>query len=248
MALNSSIEWTEATWNPVTGCSKVSAGCAHCYAERFALRLQAAGMAKYKRGFEVTTHEDELETPKGWRKPRMVFLCSMGDLFHAEVPVSFVKRVFQVMESCPQHQFQVLTKRSKRLRAMAHLLPWPRNVWMGVTVENDRETSRVADLQQVPAAVRFLSCEPLLGNIRRLPLTGIGWVIVGGESGPGARIMKPEWVKSVQRQCERAGVAFYFKQWGGTRKHENGRRLDGRIYDEMPVAADRPRPLPPVVA
>jgi protein gp37 len=248
MALNSSIEWTEATWNPVTGCSHISAGCAHCYAERFALRLQAAGMAKYRRGFAVTTHEDELLTPQGWRKPRRVFLCSMGDLFHAEVPVSFIKRVFQVMKACPQHQFQVLTKRSKRLRAMAHLLPWPSNVWMGVTVEDARQVSRVADLQEVPAAVRFLSCEPLLGDIRRLPLKGIGWVIVGGESGPGARAMKPEWVRSIQRQCERTGAAFYFKQWGGTRRHENGRTLDGQVYDEMPIAADRPRLLSPVVA
>jgi protein gp37 len=240
MSLNSSIEWTEATWNPVTGCSHVSAGCAHCYAERFALRLQAAGMPKYRRGFEVTTHEAELLTPQSWRKPRMVFLCSMGDLFHADVPVSFIKRVFEVMKSCPQHQFQVLTKRSKRLKAMAKLLPWPENVWMGVTVEDTRVTGRVADLQQVPAKVRFLSCEPLLEDIPRLPLKGIGWVIVGGESGPGARPMREAWVQSIRRQCDRAKVAFYFKQWGGTRKHENGRELDGRIYDEMPAAADRP--------
>jgi protein gp37 len=243
MALNSSIEWTHATWNPVTGCSHISAGCAHCYAERFALRLQAAGMPKYRRGFEVTAHEDELLTPQAWRKPRMVFLCSMGDLFHAKVPAPFIKRVFEVMQSCPQHQFQVLTKRSKRLKAMARMLPWPSNVWMGVTVENEREVGRIADLQAVPAAVRFLSCEPLLGDIPRLPLEGIGWVIVGGESGPGARPMKAEWVRSIQRQCREAEVAFYFKQWGGTRKHLAGRKLDGREYDAMPVAADRPSRL-----
>uniref|UniRef100_A0A7C4CAY6 Phage Gp37/Gp68 family protein n=1 Tax=candidate division WOR-3 bacterium TaxID=2052148 RepID=A0A7C4CAY6_UNCW3 len=240
MALNSSIEWTEATWNPVTGCSKVSAGCAHCYAERFALRLQAAGMRKYRHGFQVTTHEEELLVPQGWRKPRMVFLCSMGDLFHPEVPVSFIRRVFAVMRACPQHVFQVLTKRSRRLRAMAHLLPWPENVWMGVTVENEREMRRVADLRQTPARVKFLSCEPLLEEIRCLPLGGIDWVIVGGESGPGARPMRPEWVRSIRRQCVAAGAAFYFKQWGGTRKQENGRRLDGRLYEDMPaIAVDR---------
>jgi protein gp37 len=234
MALNSSIEWTEATWNPVTGCSHISAGCAHCYAERFALRLQAAGMPKYRNGFAVTCHEKELLTPQRWRKPHEVFLCSMGDLFHAEVPAEFIKRVFGVMERCPQHQFQVLTKRSKRLRAMAPMLRWPRNVWMGVTVENESTVGRVADLQAVPAAVRFLSCEPLLGNLPRLPLKGIDWVIVGGESGPGARPMREEWVLSIKRQCDRSGAAFYFKQWGGTRKHRNGRELQGRIYSEMP--------------
>jgi len=240
MAACTSIEWTEATWNPVTGCSHVSAGCAHCYAERFALRLKAAGMKKYRRGFQVTTHEDELLVPQGWRKPRMVFLCSMGDLFHPSVPVGFIRRVFEVMRACPQHVFQVLTKRSKRLRAMAGLLPWPENVWMGVTVENELETRRVADLQATPARVKFLSCEPLLEEIRALPLAGIDWVIVGGESGPGARPMRPGWVRSIRRQCVEAGAAFYFKQWGGTRKHESGRKLDGSIYDALPpIAADR---------
>lgn len=199
-------------------------------------------MRKYRHGFKVTIHEDELLTPQAWRKPRMVFLCSMGDLFHAEVPAGFIRRVFEVMQSCPQHLFQVLTKRSKRLRAMARSLPWPQNVWMGVTVENEREVGRIADLEQVPAVVRFLSCEPLLGAIPGLPLEGVDWVIVGGESGPGARVMKPEWVKSVKHQCERAGVAFCFKQWGGTRKHLSGRELDGRTYDEMPLAAERPVP------
>ena len=239
MARESRIEWTEVTWNPVTGCSKVSAGCAHCYAERFALRLQAAGMAKYRRGFRVTTHEEELAVPLSWRKPRLVFLCSMGDLFHAEVPAGFIKRVFGVMAGCPHHLFQVLTKRSRRLRALAPSLPWPDNVWMGVTVEDARNVGRIADLTATGAKVKFLSCEPLLGDIGHLPLRGIDWVIVGGESGPGARPMKKEWVRSIKRQCDEAGVCFYFKQWGGTRKHLNGRELDGREYTAMPEIPDR---------
>ena len=240
MALNSSIEWTEATWNPVTGCSHISAGCAHCYAERMALRLQAAGMSKYRNGFRVTTHEKELLTPQSWRKPHDVFLCSMGDLFHEKVPPEFIKRVFNVMRACRHHRFQVLTKRSVRLKQLAPDLPWPDNVWMGVTVEDALNRDRVADLQAVPARVRFLSCEPLLEDIRRLPLDGIDWVIVGGESGPGARPMRKEWVLNIKKQCEKAGAAFYFKQWGGTRKHMNGRELDGKIYDAMPTAAERP--------
>lgn len=236
---------TAVTWNPVTGCSKVSAGCAHCYAERFALRLQAIGMTKYRRGFRVTLHEHELLVPQGWRKPRLVFLCSMGDLFHPEVPAGFIRRVFEVMRVCPQHVFQVLTKRSRRLKAMAHLLPWPENVWMGVTVENARETHRVADLQAVPARGRFLSCEPLLSEIPNLPLEGIGRVIVGGESGPGARPMRREWVRSIRQQCGRTGVAFCFKQWGGTRRQESGRKLDGRLYEELPlIAADGQAAVP----
>jgi len=240
MSSFSSIEWTEATWNPVTGCSHISAGCAHCYAERFALRLQAAGMAKYKNGFKVTIHEKELLTPQGWRKPHDVFLCSMGDLFHDKVPPEFIRRVFDVMRSCRQHRFQVLTKRSQRLRQLAPTLTWPENVWMGVTVEDARNVSRIADLVATPAKVKFLSVEPLLDDVGHLPLDGIDWVIVGGESGPGARPMKKEWVLSIKNQCELAGVAFYFKQWGGTRKHLNGRELDGRIYDAMPVAAELP--------
>ncbi len=243
MALNSSIEWTEATWNPVTGCSHISAGCAHCYAERMALRLQAAGMPKYRNGFKVTTHEKELLIPQGWRKPHMVFLCSMGDLFHEKVPFGFILKVFEAMTACPHHQFQVLTKRSKRLRQFAHLLPWPDNVWMGVTVEDGRVVSRIDDLRTVPAKVRFLSCEPLIADIGHLRLDGIHWVIVGGESGPGAREMKEDWVLHIKSQCEMAGVKFYFKQWGGPRKHLTGRELDGRTWDDMPVAADRPLTL-----
>lgn len=246
MALNSSIEWTEATWNPVTGCSHISAGCVHCYAERFALRLQAAGMPKYKNGFKVTTHEAELLTPQGWRKPHDVFLCSMGDLFHDKVPSGFIQRVFDVMKSCRQHRFQVLTKRSQRLRQLAPTLPWPENVWMGVTVENARNANRIADLVATPAKVKFLSCEPLLSDIPRLPLSGIDWVIVGGESGPGARPMQEVWVTDIRDQCQKAAVAFYFKQWGGVFKKRNGRTLEGRTWDDMADAPDtgvRPRQL-----
>jgi protein gp37 len=240
MALNSSIEWTEATWNPVTGCSHISAGCVHCYAERMALRLKAAGMPKYRNGFEVTTHEKELLTPQAWRKPHDVFLCSMGDLFHEKVPPEFIRRVYSVMKSCRQHRFQVLTKRSRRLQQLAPTLPWPENVWMGVTVEDANNVKRIADLVATPAKVKFLSVEPLIDDVGHLPLGGIDWVIVGGESGPGARPMKKDWVLSIKNQCELTGVAFYFKQWGGTRKHINGRVLDGRVYDAMPAAAERP--------
>jgi protein gp37 len=240
MSSSSSIEWTHATWNPVTGCSPISAGCANCYARRFALRLQAAGMPKYKNGFAVTTHEKELLTPQSWRRPHDVFLCSMGDLFHQDVPSGFIQRVFDVMKSGKQHRFQVLTKRGQRLRQLAPTLPWPDNVWMGVTVEDSNNVKRIADLVSTPARVKFLSVEPLLSDMPRLPLDDIDWVIVGGESGPGARPVRKEWVLSVRDQCRKARVAFYFKQWGGTRKHANGRTLDGRIYDEMPAAADRP--------
>ncbi len=197
-------------------------------------------MLKYRNGFEVTTHEDELLTPQGWKKNRIVFLCSMGDLFHEKVPPEFIHRVFEVMQSCRQHRFQVLTKRSQRLRQLAPALPWPDNVWMGVTVEDFHNVNRIADLTVTPAKVKFLSVEPLLSDIPNLPLQGIDWVIVGGESGPGARPIRKEWVLSIRDQCRKARVAFYFKQWGGTRKHANGRTLDGRIYDAMPSAADQP--------
>jgi len=234
MADNSSIEWTEATWNPVTGCSKVSAGCRNCYAERLALRLQAMGNSRYRNGFKVTLHPDLLNLPGRWREPRMVFVNSMSDLFHEQVPFEFILRVFDTMRACPQHTFQVLTKRSTRLRALSGELPWPPNVWMGVTVENAAVLHRIEDLRVVPAAIRFLSCEPLLGPLDGLSLDGIDWVIVGGESGPGARPMKIEWVRSIFRQCRNAKVAFFFKQWGGVRKDLTGRELCGRTYDEMP--------------
>lgn len=234
MADHSKIEWTQATWNPVTGCSKVSAGCAHCYAERLARRLQAMGCDRYRNGFAVTLHPDLLDLPRRWRTPRLVFVNSMSDLFHEAVPLEFIRRVFDTMRACPHHTFQILTKRSRRLRDVAADLAWPANVWMGVSVEDERVLHRIADLRAVPAAVRFLSCEPLLGPLDSLPLEGIHWVIVGGESGPRARPMRAEWVRSLLRQCRRLGVPFFFKQWGTARKNLAGRRLDGRIYDELP--------------
>lgn len=234
MADKSSIEWTEATWNPVTGCSKVSAGCKFCYAERMAKRLQAMGLRRYRNGFRVTLHPDLIELPKHWREPRLVFVNSMSDLFHEQVPLQFIQKVFATMRDCPQHTFQILTKRSQRLRELAPHLQWSPNIWMGVSVENDKVLYRIADLCAVPAAIRFLSCEPLLGPLDNLPLTGIHWVIVGGESGPKARPMDITWVRSIFRQCRKARVPFFFKQWGGVRKKRNGRKLNGRFYDEMP--------------
>jgi protein gp37 len=235
MATRSNIEWTEMTWNPVTGCRKVSLGCKHCYAERMAHRLRAMGSPRYAAGFEPTLHDDLLNVPRRWAKPRVIFVNSMSDLFQDEVPLDFIQRAFAVMVDCPQHTFQILTKRAERLRKIARFLPWPENVWMGVSVENERMLSRVTDLARVPAAVRFLSCEPLIGPLDQLPLGGIHWVIVGGESGPGARPMRQAWVQSILRQCRAAGVAFFFKQWGGPRKDLTGRALRGRTYDEMPA-------------
>lgn len=234
MASNSSIEWTESTWNPVTGCTKISPGCAHCYAERMALRLQAMGQANYRNGFRVTTHEHALALPLRWRKPQAIFVNSMSDLFHDDVPLTFIQKVFAVMREAKWHRFQVLTKRSWRLVELAPFLPWPENVWMGVTVENTDYTGRINHLRKVEAAVRFLSIEPLLGPIPNLELSGIDWVIVGGESGPGARPMKTEWVSDIQRQSQQAIVPFFFKQWGGTNKKRAGRLLNGRLYNGMP--------------
>jgi protein gp37 len=236
MATKSTIEWTEMTWNPVTGCTKVSEGCRHCYAERMALRLRAMGNRRYVHGFEVTLHDDLVELPRTLRQPRVIFVNSMSDLFHEDVPEEFIARVFDTMVACPQHTFQVLTKRSRRLREMGNRLPWPKNVWIGVSVEDDRVLGRIDDLREVPATVRFLSCEPLLGPMEDLDLEQIAWVIVGGESGPGARAMRSEWVESILNQCRRAKVAFFFKQWGGTRKDITGRELNGRTYDELPMA------------
>ncbi len=234
MSQASRIEWTEYTWNPVTGCSKVSAGCVNCYAERMALRLKAMGQKRYSDGFAVRCHEDLLDAPKHWRKPRMVFVNSMGDLFHEEVPVSFIKRVFQTMAGCPQHVFQVLTKRADRLAALAPELDWPANVWMGVTVEDSNVVDRVADLAGTDAAVKFLSCEPLLAHLEGLPLEGIDWLIAGGESGPRSRPMAEEWVIALRDQCVVSDVPFFFKQWGGANKKRAGRVLQGRTWDEMP--------------
>lgn len=239
MATTSSIEWTEMTWNPVTGCTKVSAGCKHCYAERMAKRLHAMGSARYRNIFDVTLHEDLIDAPRRWRAPRVVFVNSMSDLFHERVPLTFIQRVFETMRDCPQHTFQVLTKRSARLLALADKLLWPANVWMGVSVEDARVIQRVRDLQNVPAAVRFLSCEPLIGLLASLPLTGIHWVIVGGESGPEARPMAHSWVEDIHAQCKAAQVPFFFKQWGGVRKDRTGRLLFGREYNEMPHSSQQ---------
>lgn len=234
MAANSHIEWTEATWNPVTGCTKVSAGCKNCYAERLALRLHAMGNRRYRNGFDLTLHDDVVDLPKAWRIPRMIFVNSMSDLFHKDVPLEFIQRVFSTMRECSQHTFQILTKRSERLRSVAAQIDWPPNVWMGVSVEDSRVLSRVDDLRNVPAAVRFLSCEPLIGSLAGINLTGIHWVIVGGESGPYSRPMKIEWVREIFRACRKEDVPFFFKQWGGVRKDLTGRLLRGRTYDEMP--------------
>lgn len=203
------------TWNPVTGCNKVSQGCKNCYAERMAGRLKAMGSERYRNGFEVTLHRDLVVLPKTWKRGRMVFVNSMSDLFHEDVPVEFLKGVFRTMSDCPQHTFQILTKRSERLRALAVDLPWPANIWMGVSVEDGRVLQRIKDLRATPARVKFLSCEPLIGPLENLALRGIDWVIVGGESGPRARPMNPMWASSVLRQCKAAGVAFFMKQMGG---------------------------------
>ena len=237
MAANSHIEWTEATWNPVTGCSKISAGCKNCYAERLAFRLQAMRNPRYVNGFNVTLHEDIVDLPKRWRQPRLIFVNSMSDLFHEEVPLEFIQRLFATMRDCSQHTFQILTKRSERLRKLASQIDWPANVWMGVSVEDSRVFPRIDHLRKVPAAIRFLSCEPLIGPLAGIDLTDIHWVIVGGESGPGSRPMQIEWIREIFRACRRENVPFFFKQWGGVRKDLAGRMLRGRTYDEMPAKA-----------
>ncbi len=223
------------TRNPVTGCTKISQGCKHCYAERMAKRLTAMGAERYRNGFSVTLHPDLVDIPRGWRLPRVVFVNSMSDLFHDDIPLAYIQRVFATMRDRPRHTLQVLTKRSERLAELAPHLPWPENVWMGVSVEDARVLHRVADLQSVQTKVRFLSLEPLIGPLESLPLDGIHWVIVGGESGPQARPMRKEWVKDILRQCRAAKVPFFFKQWGGIRKDLTGRELYGRTYSEMPV-------------
>ena len=234
----SHIEWTESTWNPVTGCSKVSAGCKNCYAERMAKRLQAMGTERYSNGFALTLHEDLVDAPKAWKSPRVIFVNSMSDLFHEKVPLAFIKKVFATMRACPQHTFQILTKRSARLAELAPALDWAPNIWMGVSVESGDVIYRIHDLLKVPAAVRFLSCEPLIGPCEDMPLYGIDWVIVGGESGPRSRPMEIEWVRSIFKQCRAAKSAFFFKQWGGVRKDLTGRELNGRTYDAMPIPKD----------
>ncbi|WP_350310708.1 DUF5131 family protein [Amycolatopsis sp. RTGN1] len=252
MSDKSAIEWTEATWNPTTGCDRVSEGCDNCYALALAKRLKAMGVEKYQTdgdprtsgpGFGVAWHEDTLSAPYAWRKPRLVFVNSMSDLFHARVPVSFVRDVFQVMRETPQHTYQILTKRSKRLLRLASDLHWPENVWMGVSVESADQFDRVSHLQAVPAAVRFLSCEPLLGPLSGIPLDGIDWVIAGGESGPNARSLDPEWVREIRDRCREFSTPFFFKQWGGVRAKSGGRTLDGKLWSEMPTPRHAPRTL-----
>lgn len=242
----SSIEWTEVTWNPTTGCDRVAAGCDSCYALTFAARLKAMGSEKYQTdgdprtsgpGFGVAVHPEALDEPYRWRHPRVVFVNSMSDLFHAKVPLSFVRDVFAVIKETPRHTYQVLTKRSQRLRKIADKLEWPSNLWMGVSVENAEVLSRVDDLRAVPAAVRFLSCEPLLGPLDNLDLDGISWVIAGGESGPRYRPLDLAWVRGVRDACQAADVPFFFKQWGGRTPKALGRELDGRLWDEMPTSA-----------
>jgi protein gp37 len=244
MAARTGIEWTEVTWNPTTGCDRISAGCDNCYALALAKRLKAMGSAKYQHdgdprtsgpGFGLAIHPGALRQPYGWGSPKVVFVNSMSDLFHARVPAGFVAEVFRVIADTPQHTYQVLTKRSSRLKRIAARLDWPPNLWMGVSVEDSRALYRVDDLRSVPAAVRFLSCEPLLGPLDDLRLEGIGWVIAGGESGPGHRPLNVSWVTGIRDNCVSAGVPFFFKQWGGRTPKDGGRDLDGRRWDQMPA-------------
>lgn len=251
MAAGSRIEWTEATWNPTTGCTRVSAGCDNCYAARMSYRLEVMGHDEYdgitsvnRRGNrhfngEVRCHEDRLDVPRRWRKPRRIFVNSMSDLFHHDVPLEFIQRVFAVMNECPQHTFQVLTKRPEIAAAYASELEWTPNIWIGTSVENVMVTHRIHDIRKVKkASIRFLSLEPLLGPLPRLPLSGIDWVIVGGESGPGARSIEKTWVEQIRNRCVVQDVAFFFKQWGGEKKKATGRRLNGRTWDEYPHTGD----------
>ena len=238
MAINSGIEWTETTWNPVTGCTKISPGCKNCYAERMAYRLQAMGQPNYQNGFQLTLHEQMLLLPLMWKKPRMIFVNSMSDLFHKDVPISFIEKTFAVMQKASWHTFQVLTKRSKRLQEIDAIIDIPENVWVGVSVECDDYLNRIDDLRAIQASVKFLSLEPLLGPLPDLNLTGIDWVIVGGESGPGARPMKEEWVCHIRDHCLTSQVPFFFKQWGGVVKKRTGRILDGRTWDQMPMVSN----------
>lgn len=235
MGERSTIEWTESTWNPVTGCTKISLGCKNCYAERMAARLKAMGQPNYANGFQVAMHESALALPLKWKRPQTIFVNSMSDLFHEDVPDHFILAVFDIMREAHWHRFQILTKRAERLRDMDPLLPWAPNIWMGVTVESGEYTNRIDCLRDTRAYLKFLSLEPLLGSLPRLDLRRIDWVIAGGESGIGARPMQREWVTDIRDQCQDAGIPFFFKQWGGVRKKAAGRVLDGRTWDEMPV-------------
>lgn len=232
---NSKIEWTDTTWNPTTGCTKVSPGCNYCYAERFSKRLKSMGMEKYKNGFEITLHNDILDLPLHWKNPRFIFVDSMSDLFHEKVPLEFIKQVFSTMHKAKQHRFQILTKRSDRLLKLSNELEWTSNIWLGVSVENNDFIHRINHLRKTNAKIKFVSYEPLIGAITNLDLTNMDWVIVGGESGPGARPMKRIWVEQIRNKCISEDIPFFFKQWGGTMKKRNGRELDGRTWEEMPL-------------
>jgi protein gp37 len=254
VASNSAIEWTEATWNPTTGCDRISAGCDNCYALALTKRLKAMGSAKYQNdgdprtsgpGFAVTLHPDTLSVPLRWRDPKLVFVNSMSDLFHARVPFDYVKKVFDVMAETPRHTYQILTKRASRLARVAPRLTWPENVWIGVSVEDMKQADRIDHLRQVPARVRFVSAEPLIGPLGSIDLTGIKWLIAGGESGLGSRPMSPDWVRELRDHCTSSKTAFFFKQWGGRTPKAGGRELDGRTWDEMPAAEP---PLAEIVA
>jgi len=236
MASGSTIEWTESTWNPLTGCTKISPGCKHCYAERMARRLKAMGSPNYSNAFRLTMHDHAVNLPLKWKRPQIIFVNSMSDLFHKEVPLEFIQRVFGVMREAYWHRFQVLTKRAVRLASIHQSLSWPANVWMGVSVENEDYVTRIEELRRTGAKIKFLSLEPLLGPLPCLDLRGIDWVIVGGESGPKSRPMNASWVVDIRDQCARAEVPFFFKQWGGKNKKAAGRLLEGRTYDEMPEA------------
>ena len=234
------IEWTESTWNPITGCTKISTGCKFCYAEVMARRLKAMGQEKYKNGFKLTLHPDVLNEPYNWKKGKMVFVNSMSDLFHKDVPIEFIQQIFKVIKDNPQHVFQILTKRADILRYydIEGWLEWPHNLWMGVTVENNEVTNRIENLRNTGARVKFLSCEPLLSQLQNMNLQNIDWVIVGGESGRTPRPIKEEWIIDIKEQCQKANVAFYFKQWGGTNKKKAGKILEGKVYNEMPLTIE----------
>lgn len=235
MATNSTIEWTQSTWNPVTGCNKISPGCKHCYAERLAKRLKAMGQPNYRNGFKLTLQPRMLELPLSWKKPQTIFVNSMSDLFHKDVPLEYIQQVFDVMKRAHWHRFQVLTKRADRLAELNTRLDWAPNIWMGVSVESQKYVPRIAELQCTDATIKFLSLEPLLGPLTNLDLKQIDWVIVGGESGYGARPIKEDWVVEIRTQCRQFEVPFFFKQWGGVNKKKTGRLLEGRTWDEMPT-------------
>lgn len=239
MSDRSSIEWTDATWNPVLGCTKVSAGCKNCYAQTFSERFRGVPNHPFEQGFDLRLVPSAMDKPKRWKKSRNIFVNSMSDVFHERIPLDYIRNIFRVMEECPQHQFQVLTKRAKRMAEISDYLPWPDNVWMGVSVESSRVTNRIDYLRQIPAKVRFLSLEPLLGPLNDINLSEIHWVIVGGESGAKSRVVRPEWISTIRDQCLQADVPFFFKQWGGKNKKAAGRILDGREWNEMPIGVVR---------